>query len=635
MTHSNSVDSYAYQNAKKNRRRFLTSGALTAASLSFSPIVGYGQQNGNQPIALNTPVSPPYQAHLASCSGTILITGGRKITTRTYTYVLGETSIIVEESRNADGRVGPVYFHPHEDEETSYETALHMVGDTGGVLYALKHGGERLISFVLDGQIYQIDPNRMFTRPGIVANLKLYGACTEQAVDAVYGFSRWLSGLMTSDQVFAVHNNRDTTYNIKSYVVDGHPAPGVRDVYINSKMDPGNFIYTTNAVLFATAKDNKLNTVLQDPNVENDGSYAVFAQKHNIDYINVETKRGDSEHDFALIKFVNRFYGYTPPLDASWGLLKRGDLIDLVATSSAYVEKDIPIIQQAFDKLGLRTRTKYAVQANPPPLGYSNTDDMRLKMLIGALNDPESAAVWGIRGGAGSTNLLPRLVGITPPERVKPLIGFSDVTSIFLFLAGQWGWPSIHGVLASFNAEVDPSVKSHVNLKTSLTSVTKILLGEESQVSYTGLKPLNTYAQASFKPIRARLFGGNLTLFITALSTPFVRDHIGDTILFLEDVGNSAHQLERLLDQVAYSNIMQDARAVILGEFLEKEEGDSPETIKTTDLVLARFARRVNMPVFRFNRFGHGEENVPLPVNTAALISRETSGMITLQAAAR
>ena len=550
-------------------------------------------------------------------------------------YTLGETTFSVEEIKNADGRPGPVYFHPHEDELTSYNTGVEMVAHTGGVMFALKHGGKRLISFVMDGKTYQIDPNRMFSRAGIASNLSKYGPCSDNAVEAVYVFSRWLSGLMISDQVFAIHNNYDTTYNVKSYVTDGHPAAGVRDVYINPDRDPGNFIYTTNATLFAVAKVNGYNTVLQDPGVEDDGSYSVFAQRHNIDYINVETKRGDAKNDLELVAFVNRFYGYMPPIDSPWALLKQDALIDLVATSSAYSAKSIPAIEAAFKKLGFRVRTKYAVQASPPPLGYSNSDDMRLEQLLAALNDPDSDAVWCIRGGAGSTNLLPRMMKATRPARVKPLIGFSDVTGVGLFLAGQWGWPTIHGVVANFNAEVDAELGARINHQTSLTSVTNLLSGSETSVTYTGLTPLNAQAKAPFAPIDTCLSGGNLTLVVTALSTPFYRTKENDVALVLEDIGNSAHQLERLLDQMAYSNAIQRVRAVILGEFLHSSAGDSAAMVKDTDTVLQRFADRMNVPVFRLKRFGHGAENIALPMNTSTQITRGADGQVTLKIAAR
>ena len=462
-------------------------------------------------------------------------------TTTFFPYKLGDTEIKLEHfSCPSDN--GLVYFHPHENEEPSNTVARKQISTHGGEGYFLHHGGDRLITFMLKGKKYLIDPNRMFSLDGIRDNLKKYGNFSEEAAQQVYRFALWLSGVISSGRVFAVHNNRNQGYNVSSYLENGKPVVGVDAIHISPKRSTGNFIYTNNMGLFSVAKDNDFNVVLQGNSVVDDGSYSVFAQKHGIDYINVEATIGDSEHDEELIKFVNRYYGAVNLSGDTWQPLKKGDIIDLVAPSSAYDSKHIDAIQKVFCKYGLQARTKYAKQEKSP-LGYSAPDEVRLEQLIKAIQDPESKAVWSIRGGAGATNLLPQLLSFATPKTAKPLIGFSDTTALHLFLNSKWNWSSIHGVLAEFNTEIDKTDGVSISSQSSLKAVIDILMGVTKEVTYADLKPLNTLA-SNKKEIKAKLLGGNLTLVSTSLGTPFAPNK-SPYILILEDVGNNLHQLER------------------------------------------------------------------------------------------
>jgi muramoyltetrapeptide carboxypeptidase len=545
--------------------------------------------------------------------------------TRLLTYQLGETEVQLEHfSCPSDN--GLVYFHPHENEFTSNKVAREQISRRGGDGYFLRHGGERLITFELKGEKYLVDPNRMFSLDGVRDSLKKYGNFSEEAAQEIIRFSAWVSGVISSGRVFAVHNNRNQGYNVLSYLKDNQPAQGVSAIHINPKENTGNFIYTTNAGLFSVAKANNLNTVLQSPSVVDDGSYSVFAQKHGIDYINVETQIGDGENDNRLLSFVNRYYSAPALLKPSWSVLKKGDIIDLVAPSSAYHSQHIKLIKKVFAEYGIEAREIYAKQ-EPTPLGYSAPAELRMNNLIKAINAPDSKAVWAVRGGAGASNLLPELLAYEPPEKQKPVIGFSDTTALHLFLNSKWNWATIHGVVAEFNAEVDQLDNNSINRDSKIKEILDVLMGKTHQLVYKNMQPLNTAAHRKSN-IQAKLIGGNLTLMSTALGTNFF-SYKEPFILVLEDIGNTIHQLERFLDQIAYSDFLQYGRGIILGEFFESSR-DSEEQKKLTDLVLNRFANKVSRPVFRLNRFGHSKLNIPLILGTKAKISKNNNGDFTL-----
>ncbi len=63
-----------------------------------------------------------------------------------------------------------------------------------------------------------------------------------------------------------------------------------------------------------------------------------------------------------------------------------------------------------------------------------------------------------------------------------------------------------------------------------------------------------------------RLTGGNLSLVAASLGTPWQID-ARDKILFLEDVGEGVYALERMLCQLRYAGVFDQAAGVVLGDF--------------------------------------------------------------------
>lgn len=305
----------------------------------------------------------------------------------------------------------------------------------------------------------------------------------------------------------------------------------------------------------------------------------------------------------------------------SWQFLKKGDVVDFVAPSSFYNESYRQYMVRAFASYGLIARFKYAQQDKPSFMGYSASDDKRLSQFMSAMRDPTSKAVWALRGGGGSTNLLPALAIQTPPEIIKPVIGFSDITALHLFLQTRWQWSSIHGIVGAFNYEVNKMRGvSDVNDYASLKPMIDILMGRDKILRYDGLKPINDLAKTN-NDIEAMLLGGNLSLMSASLGTDYSLPQT-PYILILEDIGNTSHQLERLLNQIAYSQAKDNIKAVILGDFRERKQGNSEKIEKLYQQIYRRFADRMMAPVYRFNLFGHGRWNVPIILGKKAIIRK-------------
>lgn len=242
----------------------------------------------------------------------------------------------------------------------------------------------------------------------------------------------------------------------------------------------------------------------------------------------------------------------------------------------------------------------------------SNTDENRFEQLKNALSD-NTSIIWSLRGGYGSARLYDSLSKLKKPTEEKVFIGYSDLTFIHLFLNQKWGWKTIHGamILDLFDPKKDPK---------NFSMILDILSGKERELKYLGIKPFNSLAN-SIENVQGILVGGNLELLENSLGTPW--QIIGkNKIIFIEDVGVKGYSVDRTLNHLKQANVFKEAKAVLFGSFIGSDN--------YVDFALERFAKNIDIPVYKADIFGHGNTNYPLVFNTKAIIHSQDQS-ITLE----
>lgn len=241
----------------------------------------------------------------------------------------------------------------------------------------------------------------------------------------------------------------------------------------------------------------------------------------------------------------------------------------------------------------------------------ANTDEYRANHLIESLNDNEHKIIWALRGGYGSMRIIPKLLTIAKPSYEKILIGYSDITALHLFLSQNWGWYTIHGVVGKeITEKFDPK---------NLEIIVSLLNREGYEVKIPIDSQLN---KIKFDNLNGKLSGGNLAIIQNSIGTSWELDS-KDKIIFLEDVNEEGYKVDRMLEHLKQSGVLKGARAVIFGDFGEKENANS--SVKDA---LMRFANNINIPVFKTKYFGHGYHNYPLVYNAVAKIIINSNGML-------
>jgi hypothetical protein len=110
--------------------------------------------------------------------------------------------------------------------------------------------------------------------------------------------------------LIALHNNTDSNYSILSYADDGSEAQNTGELFVNSKEDPDDFIYTTDKELFAFLKSKNVNVILQSEEAfVDDGSLSVYCAINGVRYANIETEHGHLSKQTELLNLLAEFLG--------------------------------------------------------------------------------------------------------------------------------------------------------------------------------------------------------------------------------------------------------------------------------------------------------------------------------------
>jgi hypothetical protein len=221
---------------------------------------------------------------------------------KVYHYILGSTQVSVQVSHFGN-RKNVVMLNLHDDEITSVEAARNVLQQSGGILVNINNNYERLVSFTLKGKTYQFDPNRMFSRLGIMTDLvKQNKICNQAAVRAIEGFARFvLSKIPRTSTLIALHNNDHNNFSIYSYLKDEMLKKDVQAVYSNETHDVDNFFLTTDRKIFNTLRESGYNVILQHKKAVDDGSLSIYFGRRNRSYVNVEAETGQVKQQEQMI----------------------------------------------------------------------------------------------------------------------------------------------------------------------------------------------------------------------------------------------------------------------------------------------------------------------------------------------
>lgn len=298
--------------------------------------------------------------------------------------------------------------------------------------------------------------------------------------------------------------------------------------------------------------------------------------------------------------------------------LKAGDRVALIAPGSPPSDEKLAMALSNLTSLGFQVREGVHLRKKN---GYlAGTDADRLSDLHQAFADPDTDAVWCVRGGYGCARLLPDVNFNIIRDNPKVFIGYSDITALHIAIHQQTGLATFHG----------PVAVSDLPLFTANNLRTVVMDGvapHRIQGVPDALNPPH-HQPFTIAPGRAEgiLTGGNLALLAALAGTPFA-PVFKDKIVFIEDVGEKPYRIDRMITQLLQATDLRKAAGIVLGIFddCEPDSGSPSLTLRET---LGLCLGNLGIPVFYGLPFGHIQGQCTLPYGVKAVLDADTFSLL-------
>jgi muramoyltetrapeptide carboxypeptidase len=247
--------------------------------------------------------------------------------------------------------------------------------------------------------------------------------------------------------------------------------------------------------------------------------------------------------------------------------------------------------------------------------GYlAGSDDRRVAEMMEFVRDPEIDAILCARGGYGCHRIVDSLDPIAFRKAAKPLVGYSDITTLLLWQRKHAGLLGIHGPMLEKKDSLTGEAGS---------ALIRALQGTGPLPRYTGQTLVAGWAEG-------RLVGGSLTVCVASLGTSWEID-TRDCILMLEDVTELPYRIDRMLQQLRAAGKFERAVGIALGGFKDCDDERYPDW--TVERLFDEVFGSLGIPVVVGLPFGHGDENRPWPFAGRAAIDGSRGELEILESA--
>jgi len=234
--------------------------------------------------------------------------------------------------------------------------------------------------------------------------------------------------------------------------------------------------------------------------------------------------------------------------------------------------------------------------------GYlAGSDERRAGELMALVADPEVDAVICARGGYGCHRVVPHLDAQVFRKAAKPLIGYSDITTLLLWQRRCAGLVGFHGpMLERADARASQGAQAWV----------RALMGTGALPHLEGKPVVGGWAEG-------RLTGGSLSLVVASLGTPWEID-TRDAILLLEEVNEAPFRIDRMLQQLHAAGKLATLVGVGIGALVDCSDARYPEP--AAEQVIEEMLAPLEVPLLMGLPFGDCENNQAWPLGARAAI---------------
>jgi muramoyltetrapeptide carboxypeptidase len=293
--------------------------------------------------------------------------------------------------------------------------------------------------------------------------------------------------------------------------------------------------------------------------------------------------------------------------------LKAGSRFAVVSPASPGHADAVEVGARELQRLGFSV-------AMPSPArseGYfAAAAEERRREFLDALREPGVDGLVATRGGYGSVYLLDAGLPATLPA-AKILLGFSDLTTLQIYLWQRHRWTGFYGPMLSAGLNYgagEPGGYDQTSLENAIGNTSSgwpIALQGEILIEGSG---------------EGVVLGGAMTLLESAVGTAWELDTDG-AILVLEDRAMKPYQIDRVLMHLKLSGKLAKVRGIVLGDFPDCEPpvAGSP----TVQEVASRILGPLGVPVVFGSPVGHTRRPMlTIPLGVRGRLQAKGSGTL-------
>jgi muramoyltetrapeptide carboxypeptidase len=240
----------------------------------------------------------------------------------------------------------------------------------------------------------------------------------------------------------------------------------------------------------------------------------------------------------------------------------------------------------------------------------------RTNSFLGTVNSDQVDGLVALRGGYGSNYLLDCELekSLTIP---KAIIGFSDITSLQIYLWQRCGWVAFYGPMVAAGLSSGAGARQGYDEASFLQAIGKCEAGWKLRLRGEGVLTGEAIG---------RVLGGCMTLMEATIGTPWELD-TKDSILVLEDRAMKPYQVDRVLMHLKQAGKFEGVRGIVLGEFPDSDP--SVPGAPTVREVCSRILRPLGVPIVFATPVGHTPRPMlTLPLGIKARLDAEGEGTL-------
>jgi muramoyltetrapeptide carboxypeptidase len=240
----------------------------------------------------------------------------------------------------------------------------------------------------------------------------------------------------------------------------------------------------------------------------------------------------------------------------------------------------------------------------------------RTNGFLEPLNSDQVDGLVALRGGYGSNYLLE--FGLEKSlANLKCVIGFSDLTTLQIFLWQRCNWITFYGPMVAAGLSAGPGARKGYDESSLLQAVGKTEGGWKLRLRGEGVLAGQSMG---------RVLGGCMTPLEATIGTPWELE-TKDSILVLEDRAMKPYQVDRVLMHLKQAGKFDGVRGIVLGDFPDSEPGVAGAP--TVREVCARILRPLGIPIVFGASVGHTDRPMlTIPLGIKARLDADGEGTL-------